>query len=181
MIGQLWQVVDGEVRVAVDEAEWWGASLAILVAAIHHPGALASAQPGTDPADVARAVLADVAELYEVAAIANGPVQGGEGEGRSGSASVRRDHGEIVFSPGGEVANLAMCLEIFASACLDPASPEATVARGATAYAASAWSADIGRASGALGGNPRGGTPGKLGTAGRGDVSRALGCREDHG
>ena len=176
MIGELWQVVDGEVRVAVDEAEWWGASLAILVAAIHHPGALASAQPGTDPADVARAALAEVAELYAVAAIAEGRVQGREGEGRSGT-----DHGEIVFAPGQEVANLAVCLEIFASAVLEPSSPEATVARGATAHAASAWSADIGRASGALGRNPRGGTPGELRTADRGDAPRAVGLSEDHG
>jgi hypothetical protein len=181
VIGQLWQVVDGEVRVAVDKAERWGASLAILVAAVHHPGALASAQLGTDPADVARAALAEVAELYAVAAIAEGRVQGGEGEGRSGTASVRRDHGEIVFSPGGDVANLAMCLEIFASAVFDPASAEATMARGATAYAASTSSADIRRASGALGRNPRGGTPGELRTADRGGASRAVRRSEGHG
>ena len=181
MIGQLWQVVDGEVRVAVDEAEWWGASLAILVAAVHHPGALTSAHPGTDPADVARAALAEVAELYEVAANADKWVQGGEGEGRSGTPLVRRDHGEIAFSPGGDVANLAMCLEIFALAVLDPASPEATMARGATAYAASMWSADIGRGSGALGRNFRGGTPGELWTADRGEASRAVRRSEGHG
>ena len=178
---QLWQVVDGEVRVAVDEAEWWGASLAILVTAVHHPGALAAAQPGTDPADVARAVLAEVAELYAAAAIADGRVQDAEGEGLSGTASVRRDGTEIVFAPGREVTNLAMCLEIFASAVLDPSSPEATVARGATAYAASAWSADIGTASGALGRSPTGATPGQLRTASRGDAFRTIGHSEDHG
>lgn len=181
MIGQLWHVRDGEVRVAGDEAEWWGASLAVLVAAIHHPAALATAQPGTDPAGVARAVLAEVAELYAAAAIADGRVEDGDGEGWSGTASVRRDGTEIVFAPGGEVANLAMCLEIFASAVLDPSSRDATVARGATAYAASAWSADIGRASGALARNPTGSTPRQLRIASRGNASRAIGHSEDHG
>jgi hypothetical protein len=56
-----------------------------------------------------------------------------------------------VFSPGAEVADLARCLELFASAVVDPGGADAAAARGATAYAASEWSADIGRASGTLG------------------------------
>jgi hypothetical protein len=56
-----------------------------------------------------------------------------------------------VFAPGAEVANLARCLELFASAVVDPGGADAAAARGATAYVASAWSADIGRASGTLG------------------------------
>ena len=164
MIGQLWQVVDGDVRVAVEEAKWWGASLAVLVAAVHQPGTLATAQPETDSAQVARAVLADVAELYAAAAVAEAQVGRGEREDRSG-ATVRRDGADIVFAPGAELANLAMCIELFATAVLDQCSPDATVARGATAYAAAAWSYDIGKASGALeasGQGPQGSTGAKL-------------------
>ena len=68
----------------------------------------------------------------------------------SWEASVHRDGNRIVFSPGEELANFAWCLEIFALAVLDGSSPEAAIARGATAYAASAWSGDIGKASGSL-------------------------------
>ena len=150
MIRQLWQVVAGEVRVPIEEAEWWGASLAVLIAAVHHPGVLATVQQGTDPADVAGDMLAEVDELYMAAAVADAQVQDADGGDRAGTALVRRNGAELVFAPGGEVANLAMCLEIFATAVLDPAGPEAAVARGATAYAASAWSTDIGKASGAL-------------------------------
>jgi hypothetical protein len=104
VIGQLWQVVDGEVRVAVDKAERWGASLAILVAAVHHPGALASAQLGTDPADVARAALAEVAELYAVAAIAEGRVRVakgrvGRGLPRCGGTTARLCSARAAMSP----------------------------------------------------------------------------------
>lgn len=150
MIRQLWQVVGGDIRVPVEEAEWWGASLAVLIAAVHHPGVLATVQQGTDPADVAGDMLAEVDELYMAAAVADAQVQDADGCDRPGTALVRRDGAELVFSPGGNAASLAMCLEIFATAVLDPAGPEATVARGSTAYAASAWSTDIGKASGAL-------------------------------
>ena len=150
MIRQLWQVVGGEVRVPVEEAERWGASLAVLIAAVHHPDVLATIQRGTDPADVAGDILAEVDELYTAAAVADAQIQDADDRDRPGTALVRRDGAELVFAPGGEVANLAMCLKIFAIAVLDPAAPEATVARGATAYAASAWSTDIGKASGAL-------------------------------
>ena len=147
MIGPRWQAVDGDVRVAVEEAERWGASLSVLIAAVHHPGTLATAQPGTDPAEVARAVLAEVAELY-AAAVAEG--RGGNRDDRPGASPVRRDGADVVFAPGAELANLARCVESFATAILDPSSPDAAVARGATAYAAAAWSAEIGKASGAL-------------------------------
>ena len=151
MIGQLWQVAGGDVRVAVDEAEWWGASLSVLIAAVHHPDALATCQPETDPVEVARDVLADVAELYAAAAVADSHSRGADPGDRPASVSVRRDGAEIVFAPGAEVANLARCLELFASAVVDPGGADAAAARGATAYAASAWSADIGKASGTLG------------------------------
>jgi len=145
-----WRAVDGDVRVPLDEAEWWGASLAVLVAVIHHPRLLAAQQPGTDPAEVAGEVLNDLGELRSAAACAEAQVQSDEaGDGRR-LASVRRHGDEVVFSPGAEVANLAWSLELFARAVLEPESIEATIARGACAYAASAWSADIGRAAGSL-------------------------------
>lgn len=147
---QPWQVVDGEVRVAVDEAEWWGASLAVLVAAIHHPDVLAACQPQTEPSEVARAVLAEVCGLYAAASMADAQLEEVCVADPPGGEPVCRDGGEMVFSPGGELADLAMCLEVFATAVLKPGSSEASMARGATAYAASAWSAAIGRASGTL-------------------------------
>ncbi len=151
MIRQLWQAVGGDVRVAVDEAEWWGASLSILIAAVHHPDTLATRQPESDPVEVARDVLADVAELYAAAAVADAQSRRADPGDRPASVSVRRDGAEIVFAPGAEVANLARCLELFASAVVDPGGVDAATARGATAYAASAWSSEIGRASGTLG------------------------------
>ncbi len=143
----LWQVVDGKMRIPHEEAEWFAASLAVLVAAIHHPDVLATGQPGTDPAEMAREVLADLGELQAAAVCAD---QGSnEARDRSRSVSVRRDGGDLAFSPGAEIANLAWCLHIFATAALEPGRHEGAVARGATAYAASAWSRDIGLASGA--------------------------------
>jgi len=35
-----WKVVDDELRTPLEEAEWWGALLAVLISAIHHPGVL---------------------------------------------------------------------------------------------------------------------------------------------
>ena len=151
MTSELWQVVGGEVRVAVDEAEWWGASLAVLLAAVHHPGTLADQLPETDPLEVASDVQAGVAELYAAARIACAHARNTDAGEEPATASVRRDGAEIVFAPGAEVANLARCLELFTSAVLDPTGADAALARGAIAYAASAWSADIGKASGTLG------------------------------
>lgn|GEM_PF-4850461 len=71
MIRQAWRVVGGDVRVAVDEAGSWAAPLAVLIAANHHPGTLATRQSATDPADVARQTLAEVVELYAAAAVAD--------------------------------------------------------------------------------------------------------------
>jgi hypothetical protein len=151
MIRHLWQVVGGDVRVAVDEAEWWGASLSALIAAVHHPAALATCRPESDPVEVARDVLADVDDLYAAAAVAEAQARRADPGDRPASVSVRRDGAEIVFAPGAEVANLAWCLELFASAVVDPGGADAAVARGATAYAASAWSADVGKAAGTIG------------------------------
>ena len=146
----LWCAVEGDIQVPAEEAEWWGASLAVLVAAIHHPDVLTVRQPDTDAAEVARQVLGSIDELEAAAACAAGQLRYDDAGERSRSASVRAAGDEVVFSPGSEVANLALCLVVFARAVLEPDSHEASIARGATAYAASAWSRDIGKASGVL-------------------------------
>ena len=143
-------VADGDVRVAVDEADWWGASLSVLMAAVHHPDDLATRQLERDPVEVASDVLTDVSELYAAAAFADAQARHADAGDRPASVSVRRDGAEIVFAPGAEVANLARCLEPFASAVVDPGGADEAAARGATASAASAWSIDNGRASGTL-------------------------------
>jgi hypothetical protein len=150
MIAARWRAVDGDVRVPAEEAEWWGATLAVLVAVIHHPDVLAASQPETDPAEAAREALAAVDELQRAAQRAAGQVRSDGAGSRRCDASVHAESDEVVFSPGAEVAHLAFCVTVFATAVLDPESHEASIARGATAYAASAWSRDIGRASGAL-------------------------------
>lgn len=149
MIWQLWRLA-GDVRVAIDEAEWWRASLSVLIAAVHHPDALATCHPESNPVEVARDLLADVAELYAAAVVADAHSPRADPGDRLVSVSVRRDGAEIVFAPGAEVANLARCLDLFASAVVEPGGANAAAARGATAYAASAWSVHIGRASGTL-------------------------------
>jgi hypothetical protein len=98
---------------------------------------------------VARQVLAGLSGLPSAATCA-GEEQEVDDIEVSRSASVRCEGDEIAFSPGSEVANLAWCLEIFAKAVLEPDGRSAAIARGATGYVASAWSRDIGKASGAL-------------------------------
>ena len=149
-MGTRWRAVAGEVRVSAEEAEWWGAALAVLVAAIHHPHVLAARQPDTDPAHVAHEVLGGLGELEAAAACAASQTVPDDAEERRGPAPVHAEGDELVSSSGPEVANLAFCLLVFATAVLDRGSPEGSISRGATAYAASAWSQDIGRASGAL-------------------------------
>ena len=145
-----WRALGGGVRVPAEEAEWRSAALAVLVAAIHHPHVLAARQPDSDPAHVAHEVLGGLGELQAAAGCAASQTVRDDAEGRRGPAAVHAEGDELVFSPGPEVANLAFCLLVFATAVLDAGSPEGSIARGATAYAASAWSRDIGRASGAL-------------------------------
>ena len=64
--------------------------------------------------------------------------------------SIRRHANEMVLAPACEVANLALYLQIFSIAVLEPGSRETTNARGATIHAVSAWSADIPKVTGAL-------------------------------
>ena len=141
------RVAGGDVYLPLDEAEWWGSALAVLVAAVHHPHLLTDAHPR--PEDVARQVLAGLSGLRSAATCA-GEEREVDAIEVSRRASVRCEGDEIAFSPGSEVASLAWCLEIFAEAVLEPDGRSATIARGATGYAASAWSRDIGKASGAL-------------------------------
>lgn len=145
-----WRIIDGEARTSYEEVEWWGASLAVLIASIHHSEMLAVQQPETDAAEIAREVLANLEQLRAIADIANAQAETpGRGRGFP-PATVRREGEDVVISPGCEIANLAWCLMVFASAVVEPESREAAIARGVTAYAASAWSTDIGKASGAL-------------------------------
>lgn len=116
--------------------------------AVHHRRLLAILQPATDAGGVARDVLANLDELRQAAEAASAQ-HDPDGE-RARSAAIRRDGDSIVVSPGEEVANLAFCLEVFARGVIDPKGPDAAIARGATGYAASAWSGDIGKAAGTL-------------------------------
>jgi hypothetical protein len=139
---------NGDIVMPVDQAEWWGSSLGILVAAVHHPHLLATLRPDSDPAAVAREVLDQLDELRHAADAAE--TQQHPDSDRPRSVDVRREGDSIVISPGGEVHNLAWCLEVFARGVIDPSGRDATTARGATGYVASAWSGDIGRAAGTL-------------------------------
>jgi hypothetical protein len=155
MMTSAWRVVEGEVRAPFEEAEWWGASLAVLIAKTHHPKLLADQYPETDAVEVAHEVLGKLQELRAVADAADAQPETLELRRQYRSVTVHREGGDVVFSPGCEIANFAWCLMVFATAVVEPHSREATIARGATAYAASAWSNDIGRASGALQANGR--------------------------
>lgn len=146
--GPGWEATNGDVVMRAEEAEWWGASLGILVAAVHHPRLLALQQVDTDPVEVAREVLDGLDELRRAADAA--VAHRGPEDDRRQSVEVRRDGDSIVISPGDEAHNLADCLDVFARGVLDPTGPDATMARGATGYAASAWSSDIGQAAGTL-------------------------------
>ncbi|HUQ64383.1 MAG TPA: hypothetical protein VM121_11560 [Acidimicrobiales bacterium] len=64
--------------------------------------------------------------------------------------SVRREGDSVAVSPSEEISNLAWCLWVFARAVLEPDGEQAAIAKGATAYAASTWSRDIWRCTGAL-------------------------------
>jgi hypothetical protein len=145
-----WRALGGGVRVPAEEAEWRSAALAVLVAAIHHPHVLAARQPDSDPAHVAQEVLGGLGELRAAAECAASQTVRDDGEERRGPAPVHAECDELVFSAGPDVANLAFFLLVFTTVVLDARSPEGCTARGATAYAASAWSRGIGTASGAL-------------------------------
>lgn len=143
-----WTARNGDVLMTVERAEWCGSSLDVLVAAIHHPHLLAALQPGTDPVAVAQDVLDQLDELRQAADAAEAQRPPGLEAGRS--VDIRREGDSIVIAPGDEVRDLTWCLEVFAQSVIDPAGGDASIARGATGYVASAWSRDIGRAVGNL-------------------------------
>lgn len=145
-----WRAVEGDVIMPAAEAEWWGASLGILLAAIHHPELLRDARPETDPIAVARDVMSEVQELRNAAVAAGAQADAADGFLGNRLLPVRRQGDDVVFSPGGEISNLAWCLWVFARAVLEPDGEEAAIAKGATAYAASACSRDIGYATGTI-------------------------------
>lgn len=139
---------NGDVVMPVDQAEWWGSSLGILVAAFHHPHLLSTLRPDCDPGAVARDVLDQLDEIRTAADVAE--AQQRPDSDRRRSVDIRREGDSVVISPGDEVHNLAWCLDVFARGVIDPSGRDAITARGATGYVASAWSGDIGRATGTL-------------------------------
>lgn len=146
-----WQAVQGDVLLPVDYADWLGASLSVLVAAVHHPQVLAAQQPDTDAQQVAAQVLEELPELLLAARTAE------EQQGPAPEASaprlhvdMRRQDGHLRISPGSELGSLTLDLEIFANAVLHPEGEDARMARGAIAYSAAAWSQELGLATGAL-------------------------------
>ncbi len=99
-MGTKWRAVGGEVRVPAEEAEWWGAALAVLVAAIHQPHLLAARQPDTDPAHVAHEVLGGLGELQAAAARAASHSVRDDADEPRGPVAVRAEGDDLVFSPG---------------------------------------------------------------------------------
>lgn len=144
-----WQAVQGDVLLPVDYADWLGGSLSILVAAVHHPELLAAQQPDTDARGVATEVLGELAEL-DLAARTADRQQSPEPPTARPLLAMQPDGEHVRISPGSELLNLGLNLEIFAKAALRPGSEDARTARGATAYAAAAWSKDLGLVTGAL-------------------------------
>ena len=149
VVTEAWQAVPGDVLLPVDYADWLGASLSILVAALHHPEVLAERQPGTDAREVATQVLEELTELRLAARTAERQQRPDEETvGRRLRVDRRCDFGYLRVSPGSELLSLGLNLEIFARAVLHPNSDDARAARGAIAYSAAAWSRELGRAIG---------------------------------
>lgn len=142
-----WQAVDGDVLLRADDVDWWGASLSILVAAIHHPDVLAEQQPDTDAELVAREVLDGLPELQWAAETFT---RRQDQTGTVAGVSMVLDGDFVRISPGCELPGLVLCLEVFARAVLDSSSAEDETARGALAYSAAAWSRELGATTGAL-------------------------------
>ncbi len=146
-----WQAIAGDVLLPTDYADWVGASLSVLVAAVHHPEALAAQQPDTDARHVAAEVLAELDELKLAACTAE------QQRGRNPEApttqqlvTMQADSRYVRISPGSELNALVLDLEVFAKAVLRPDGGDARTARGALAYSAAAWSRELGLVTGAL-------------------------------
>lgn len=145
-----WQAVTGDLLLPVDYANWLGASLSILVAAVHHPDALAVQQPDTDARSVASEVLGELPELQLAARTAEKQAQDPERPAARPEVAMQPDGQHVRVSPGSELLTLGLNLEVFARAVLDPQGEDAKTARGAIAYSAAAWSKELGLATGAL-------------------------------
>lgn len=139
-----WSVNAGNVGLPADYADWLGAGLSILIAAVHHPEVLAAQQPDTDAATVAREVLEEIPVLTEAWRAAEAQQPAG------GDVDVTLAGSTVWIAPGAELGGLIGLLETFARSVLDPVSPEAATAHGASAHVAAAWSKQLGAATGAL-------------------------------
>ena len=147
----VWQAVQGDLLLPVDYADWLGASLSILVAAVHHPEALAAQQPDIDARSVASEVLGELSELQLAARTAEKQqAQDSERPAARPEVAMQPDGQHVRVSPGSELLNLGLNLEVFARAVLRPEGDDARTARGAIAYSAAAWSKELGLATGAL-------------------------------
>lgn len=135
-----WEAAGGELALPLDLADWLGAALSVLVAAIHHPDALTAQQPDTDPADVARQALDELELLQEAAEVVEGHDWSPDGPP---TMALRRDGPRVWIRPGGEIRALMLVLDVFAKAVLDPDGADARTARGALAYSASEWSREL--------------------------------------
>ena len=136
------------LRLPIEEAEWWGAALAVLVAVFDHPHLLADQQPETDPTATAREVRVRLPELTEAIGEAAAETDFDDLDLWRQRIGLQRDGDDLVISPAREAGTLAWCLDVFSAGVLDRESPQAAIAQGGMAYAASAWSGDIGGAAG---------------------------------
>jgi hypothetical protein len=148
-----WSLVNGDIHVRIEEADWWGATLSILIAAIHQPATLAEQQPDTNPAAVAEQVLDELDILRDAVELVEQAPQAEHTPAAQSTVVSARGEGPgrvVVISPGPELRQLVWLLDLFAHAVLDPGSNHHRTARGATAYSAAAWSRDLGVATGAV-------------------------------
>lgn len=144
-----WQAVQGDVLLPVDYADWIGGALSILVAAIHHPEMLEAQQPETDARTVAAEVLGELAEIQLAARTAEKQQRPEQELSVHPQVAMQPDRQHVRISPGVELLNLGLNLEVFARAVLRPDGDDAQTAKGAIAYAAAAWSRELGLATGA--------------------------------
>lgn len=149
-IVEAWSLVEGDVHLPAAEADWWGATLSILVAAIHHPAVLAAQQPDTDPVDVAREVLAEIGSLRQAVELAERAKRPGTGDAVTAVVTSRGEgpSRRVVISPGGELRHLVWVLDVFAHAVTEPGR-HAVAHESATGHAAAAWARDLASAAGA--------------------------------
>ena len=138
-----------ELRLVLEQDEWWGAGLGALVALPNHSHLLVEEQRETDPVAVAPEIRGRLDELAETITAAAAETDRNDAGLCWQPIGVRRDGDDLVISPAHEATDLAWCLDVSAGV-LEPEGPQAAIARGAVGYAAAAWSGDIGEAAGTL-------------------------------